>query len=76
MEKFIVKRWMKINELKEVKKSMKWPKLNWKRNKMAEEKTPLKWKFKTGDVVYSSPAVVDGVVYFGSDDNHLYAFDA
>ncbi len=42
---------------------------------MTKEQTPLKWKFKTGDVVYSSPAVVDGVVYFGSDDNHLYAID-
>ena len=42
---------------------------------MAEEKSPLKWKFKTGKGVTSSPAVVDGVVYFGSDDNHLYAVD-
>ena len=42
---------------------------------MAEEKTPLKWKFETGDSVSSSPAVVDGVVYFGSYDNHLYALD-
>ena len=42
---------------------------------MAEEKnTELKWKFKTGDSVYS-PAVSDGVVYFGSRDNHLYAVD-
>ena len=41
---------------------------------MAEEKTPLKWKYKTGDSVYS-PAVSDGVVYFGSRDNHLYAVD-
>ena len=41
---------------------------------MAEEKTPLKWKFKAGDSVYP-PAVSDGVVYFGSDDNHLYAVD-
>ena len=32
---------------------------------MAGEKTPLKWKFKTGDWVLSSPSVVDGVVYFG-----------
>ena len=42
---------------------------------MAEEKTPLKWKFKTGDSVFSSPAVSDDVVYFGSYDNHLYALD-
>jgi len=39
------------------------------------EKTPLKWKFQTGDSIYSSPAVVDGVVYFGSRDKHLYAVD-
>ena len=43
---------------------------------MAEEKTPLKWKFKTGDSVFSSPAVSDDVVYFGSYDNYLYALDA
>ena len=42
---------------------------------MIEEKTPLKWKFKTGSSVYSSPAVIDGVVYFGSYDKHLYAVD-
>ena len=42
---------------------------------MAEEKTPLKWKFKTGSSVDSYPAVVDDVVYFGSLDNHLYAVD-
>jgi len=42
---------------------------------MAIEKTPLKWKFKTGGRVYS-PAVSDGVVYFGSGNNHLYAVDA
>jgi outer membrane protein assembly factor BamB len=46
----------------------------------------LKWKFETGkspimgDVLtphsVSSPAIVDGVVYFGSEDNYLYALDA
>jgi len=36
----------------------------------------LKWSFTTGDRVYSSPAVVDGVVYVGSDDNRVYALDA
>jgi len=45
-------------------------------NKMAEEKTPLKWKFKTGDGVEYTPAVSDGVVYFSSKDNHLYAVDS
>ena len=31
---------------------------------------------QTGDRVESSPTVDDGVVYFGSFDNHLYAADA
>ena len=34
----------------------------------------LKWKFKTEGVVFSSPAIADGVVYFGSGDN-LYSVD-
>jgi outer membrane protein assembly factor BamB len=34
-----------------------------------------KWKFETGDEVWSSPVVADNVVYFGSDDGHLYAVD-
>ena len=43
---------------------------------MAEDKnTALKWKFKTGDGVEYTPAVSDGVVYFSSKDNHLYAVD-
>ncbi|MBP1929179.1 PKD repeat protein/outer membrane protein assembly factor BamB [Methanolinea mesophila] len=36
----------------------------------------LVWSRATGDRVYSSPAVVDGVVYIGSDDQNLYALDA
>jgi len=36
----------------------------------------LAWSFKTGDEIYSSPRVVDGVVYVGSADQHLYAIDA
>ena len=34
------------------------------------------WSFATGDVVVSVPTVADGVVYVGSNDNHLYALDA
>jgi outer membrane protein assembly factor BamB len=34
------------------------------------------WVFKTGDEVFSSPTVTDGVVYVGSADRHLYAIDA
>jgi hypothetical protein len=34
----------------------------------------LKWKYKTGNVVYSSPAIAsDGTIYVGSFDNYLYA---
>lgn len=34
------------------------------------------WTFTTGGAVETSPAVVDGIVYFGSDDGYVYAFDA
>lgn len=33
----------------------------------------IKWKFKTGGAVISTPAVVDGTAYFGSNDHYLYA---
>jgi outer membrane protein assembly factor BamB len=36
----------------------------------------LKWVFPTGAPVHSSPAVVDGSVYIGSQDYKLYALDA
>jgi outer membrane protein assembly factor BamB len=36
----------------------------------------VKWKFQTDDEVWSSPVIADGVVYFGSDDDHLYAVNA
>jgi len=35
----------------------------------------VKWQFKTGGSIVSSPAVVSGVVYFGSADGNLYAVD-
>ena len=34
------------------------------------------WALRTGDEVYSSPAVHDGRLYVGSSDQHLYAVDA
>lgn len=37
--------------------------------------TKVKWKFKTGAAVYSSPAVVDGTLYVGSNDHFLYAIN-
>ena len=36
----------------------------------------LKWTFATASNVRSSPVVVDGVVYVGSDDGRMYALDA
>lgn len=36
----------------------------------------LKWRYQTGDSIYSSPTVANGMVYFGSHDNKLYAVDA
>jgi len=37
-------------------------------------RAPL-WTFSTGGEIWSSPAVQDGVVYFGSDNHFLYALD-
>src|SRR5207248_2539411 len=36
--------------------------------------TPL-WSFPTGDLIASSPALVNGVIYVGSNDHYLYAID-
>jgi hypothetical protein len=35
-----------------------------------------RWSVGTGDRVVSSPTVVDGTVYVGSYDGHVYALDA
>ena len=35
----------------------------------------LKWSFKTGERVYSSPLIDGSTVYFGSGDHHFYALD-
>lgn len=35
----------------------------------------VKWTFHTGGEVVSSPAIVDSVVYVGSNDGNLYAID-
>lgn len=37
--------------------------------------TDVKWTFHTHGEVVSSPAIVDGVVYVGSNDGNLYAID-
>ena len=35
----------------------------------------VKWKFRTGAAVYSSPAIANGVLYVGSNDHFLYAIN-
>jgi outer membrane protein assembly factor BamB len=39
------------------------------------DKLQERWTFKTGNVIEGAPAVVNGVVYVGSFDKHLYAID-
>ena len=39
------------------------------------ELNELLWQFPTNALVFSSPTVSEGVAYFGSQDNHLYALD-
>jgi serine/threonine-protein kinase len=36
----------------------------------------LRWAYTTGSFVDSSPAVVGGTVYIGSQDSKLYALSA
>ena len=36
----------------------------------------LLWKYTTGGLIDSSPAVSDGVVYIGSNDGNVYALNA
>lgn len=36
----------------------------------------VKWKFRTGGAVVSTPAISGGTVYVGSGDHNLYAVDA
>lgn len=40
------------------------------------QQASLKWKFKTGGAVYSSPVVVSNIMYVGSFDGKIYALDA
>jgi len=34
------------------------------------------WTFKCEEAIRSGPAIANGIVYFGSDDGHLYALNA
>jgi len=42
----------------------------------APEHPIVKWKFSTGEGVHSSPAVFNGRVYIGSDDEQFYCLNA
>jgi len=37
------------------------------------EEPSLLWQFKTEQAIDGAPAIVDGIVYMGSDDEHVYA---
>src|SRR5437762_1172985 len=39
------------------------------------DKLEILWQFKTGDAIEGAAAVADGVVFVGSQDEHLYAID-
>ena len=40
------------------------------------EITRLRWEFKTGGRIFSSPVVADGMVFVGSNDHFLHTLDA
>jgi len=43
---------------------------------MRSQPGTLKWKYRTGNKVWSSPAIgSDGTIYVGSKDWHLYAIN-
>jgi outer membrane protein assembly factor BamB len=41
----------------------------------APKTSSLRWRYRTGDWVISSPAVAEGIVFVGSFDNKVYALD-
>jgi hypothetical protein len=42
----------------------------------APDSNQIIWTYETGGAVFSSPAVFEGQVYVGSDDNDVYCLDA
>jgi outer membrane protein assembly factor BamB len=40
------------------------------------ENLSLVWSFETNGAIVSSPSIVDGIVYFGSQDHNVYAVNA
>jgi outer membrane protein assembly factor BamB len=45
-------------------------------NQIAPEKLNVRWTFTAGGPITSSPAIVNGKVYVGSNDNNIYCVDA
>ncbi len=41
-----------------------------------KESGKLKWRFKAGDKIVSTPVFVKGKIYFGSNDKNIYCLDA
>ena len=39
------------------------------------ERLAVRWRYEAPEAITSSAAIVDGVVYVGCDDEHLYAID-
>ena len=33
----------------------------------------ISWRFQTGGAIFSSPVILEDVIYFGSNDGNLYA---
>ena len=52
------------------------PQLTGVANSQLPEKLELLWTFKAGDMIESTAAIVDNVVYLGALDGVLYAIDA
>jgi outer membrane protein assembly factor BamB len=44
-------------------------------NPLPRDFTRVKWAFPTGDAVFSTPVVVDGIAYVTSLDKNIYAID-
>jgi outer membrane protein assembly factor BamB len=35
-----------------------------------------RWTFPTQDIIFSAPAIAEGIIYIGSSDQNLYAVDS
>ena len=46
------------------------------RPQVAGEPGELLWRYELGSAVWSAPTVADGVIYFGTRGNQVYALDA